>query len=96
VTSRSRAFVKSVRCMKKVDQIRFLLDQEIAPKEIAREVGCALSLVYGVRGRREMAQLKHQIAVLRQDLWDFGERLRLLEGGPESFAERMLARKASR
>ena len=81
--------------MKKVDRIRFLLDQDIPPKDVAREVGCSLSLVYGVRGRREMAQLKHQIAALNQDMWDFGERLRLLEGGPQDFVERF-GRKASR
>jgi hypothetical protein len=87
--------VKAVRPMKKVDRIRFLLDQEIPPKEIAREVGCALSLVYGVRGRREMSQLKHQIAVLREDIKDFGERLRHLEGGPKDCVEDMLGRKAN-
>ena len=82
--------------MKKVDRIQFLLDQDIRPKEIAREVGCALSLVYGVRVRREMPQLKHQIAVLRQDMKEFDERIRLLEGGPNDFVERMLLRKALR
>ena len=82
--------------MKKVDRIRFLLDQDLLPKEIAREVGCALSLVYGVRGRRDLALLKFQVAALREELKGFDERLSVIEGAPADGLKRILARQKGR
>ena len=76
--------------MKKVDEIRFLLDQDVPPKDIAREVPCALSLVYAVRGRREMARLKHEMAEIRQELVEIRERLWRLEGDPVDFLHRLI------
>jgi hypothetical protein len=82
--------------MKKVETIKFLLAQDLPPKDIAKRVGCALSHVYQVRGLANMAKLRHEIAVLREDMKDFDERIRLLEGTPKDFLERMLSRRPSR
>ena len=80
--------------MTKVDRIRYLLDNGASAKEAARDAGCALSLVYQVKGLSGMARLRHEIGVLKEENREIRERLRLLEGGPEDIVERMLARNA--
>ncbi len=80
--------------MRKVDRIRMLLDQDLAPREIAKQVPCAMSLVYSVRGRRELAHLKHEIAKVQLELAEISERLCRLEGQPANIVERMVARDA--
>jgi hypothetical protein len=78
--------------VKKVDRIRELLEVGRSPKEVAREVGCALSLVYAVRGRQGMAWMNHQIAVIQQELFEIHERIAALEGKPRDVIDRMLDR----
>lgn len=80
--------------MKKVDRVRFLLQQGYSPKEIAQEVPCALSLVYEVRGRQELVLLKHQVSTIREELREIWkllgrERARSPKRPPEAGAARL-------
>jgi hypothetical protein len=59
----------------KVDVIRDFLSMGYTPKQVAVRVECSLSHVYAVRGRRELAELKHQVAELRLAVRDIHERL---------------------
>jgi len=59
----------------KVDQIRDLLSMGYTPKQVVARLGCSLSHVYSVRGRRELAELKHQVAELRLAVREIYERL---------------------
>jgi hypothetical protein len=82
--------------MKKVEIVRFWLDQDVPPKEVARRVPCALSLVYEVKGLSGMAGVRHELGVIQEELREIQDRLRRLEGSPADILERMLTRKASR
>jgi hypothetical protein len=59
----------------KVDAILDLLNLGCSPKQVAARIGCSLSHVYAVRGRRELAELKHQVAELRLVVLGIQERL---------------------
>jgi hypothetical protein len=82
--------------MKKVDEIRFHLAQGVSPKDIAIRIPCSLSLVYAVRGRREMARLRHDMAELRLELAEIREHLIRLEGDPVDAFTRIFAQHRDR
>jgi hypothetical protein len=67
--------------MKKVERIQALLDRGSLPRDVAREVGCALSLVYEVRGKRDMALIKQSVTELQRDLVGIRQRLDQLAVG---------------
>ena len=75
--------------VKKVNQVALLLAEGVAPKDIAPRVPCALSLVYLVRGRRGVARLRHQVAVLEQRVEEINQRVRLLEGKEVDIFDRL-------
>jgi hypothetical protein len=75
--------------MKKADQIRFWLDQDLPPKQIAERAHCALSWVYHIRGRAGMAALRHEMGVIREELWEVRERLHLIEDRPTETIKRL-------
>ena len=79
--------------MKKVDQIRYLLTQEYTPQEVADRVPCSLSLVYEVRGKSDLARMRHEIAELRLGMHDLFERVAVLEGKPADAIERLEQRR---
>ena len=79
--------------MKKVDQIRYLLTQEYTPQEVADRVPCSLSLVYEVRGKSDLARMRHEIAELRLGMHDLFERVAVLEGKPADPIERLEQRR---
>jgi len=78
--------------MKKVEEVRFWLDQDVPPKEIAQRTRCSLSWVYQVRGRRAIAAVKHELAVLKQEVHELQLRVAHLEGSPPDIIQRMLSR----
>jgi hypothetical protein len=68
--------------MKKVEEVRFWLDQDLPPKAVAKQVRCALSLVYAVKRLSGMAGMRHEIGVLKEELLELRERVAQLENGP--------------
>jgi hypothetical protein len=79
--------------MKKVDEIRYLLTQEYTPRQVAERVPCSLSLVYEVRGKCDLAILRHEIAGLRLAVGNLHDRLDRLEGKPADIIERLEQRR---
>jgi hypothetical protein len=79
--------------MKKVDQIRDLLMQEYTPREVAERVPCSLSLVYEVRGKSDLARMRHEIAELGLGMRDLFDRVAVLEGKPADAIERFEQRR---
>lgn len=73
----------------KVHSIRELLSMGYTPRQIAERVPCSLSLVYEVRGKREIAVMRHQIAELRLAVGEIDDRLARLEGKPVNIIERL-------
>jgi hypothetical protein len=74
--------------MKKVDRIRDLLMEEYTPRQVAERVPCSLSLVYEVRGKCDLARLRHEIAELWLAVGAHDDRLDRLEGKPAKTIER--------
>jgi hypothetical protein len=56
-------------------ELREFLSMAYTPKKVAARVGCSLSRVYVIRGRIELAVLKHQVTELRLAIRDIYERL---------------------
>jgi len=79
--------------MKKVDRIRDLLMEGYTPRQVAERVPCALSLVYEVRGKSDLARLRHQVAELRLGMRDLFDRVAVLEGKPAGAIERLEQRR---
>jgi hypothetical protein len=82
--------------MKKVDEVRFWLNQDLPPKEVAQRTRCSLSWVYQVRGRRAIAAVKHQLGVLTQMVHELQSRVDRLERVPPDVVQRMLSRNSDR
>ena len=75
--------------MKKVDRVRDLLMEGYTPRQVAERVPCSLSLVYEVRGKCDLARLRHQVAELRLAVGEIYDRLARLEGKPINIIERL-------
>ena len=80
--------VTMVLGMKKVDRIRDLLMEGYTPRQVAERVPCSLSLVYEVRGKSDLARLRHQMAELSLAVHELYDRLARLEGKPVNIIER--------
>jgi hypothetical protein len=79
--------------MKKVDRIQELLREGYTPRQVAERVPCSLSLVYEVRGKSDLARMRHQIFELRLGMRDLFDRVAVLEGKPADAIERLEQRR---
>jgi hypothetical protein len=78
--------------MRKAEQVRLWLDLDVPPKEIAKRVPCALSFVYQVKGSSGITAIRHQLAVITEELQEIRERLGVLECGPATGSPQTLSR----